>query len=167
LTWSAPAAGAAPSSYLVKRGAAGGPYSQVAEVNITTYTDTGLDDNTQYCYVVASKKGAGVSVDSGESCAKTSAAGGGPTFRRGDVDANGVVEITDAVKLLGYLFLGGGTPECLEAGDTDNNGTIDITDAVTNLGYQFLGQAPPAAPGPINCGADPVQPMLGCVKGCQ
>jgi hypothetical protein len=168
LNWSAPAAGAAPASYLVKRGAAGGPYTQVAEVTApaTTYTDIGLADGTQFCYVVASKKGATVSADSGESCARTTA-GGGVTFRRGDVDANGVVEITDAVKLLGYLFLGGGTPECLEAGDTDDNGVIDITDAVTNLGYQFLGQAPPAAPGPLTCGPDPAEPMLGCDRGCQ
>jgi hypothetical protein len=170
LAWSAPAAGPAPGSYLVQRSSSlGGPYTQVAEVTApaTAYDDTGLDDNTQYCYVVASKKGTAVSANSNESCAKTAAVGGGPTFRRGDVDSNGVVEITDAVKLLGYLFLGGGTPECLEAGDTDNNGTIDITDAVTNLGYQFLGQAPPAAPGPLTCGTDPAQPMLGCDKGCQ
>jgi hypothetical protein len=89
-----------------------------------------------------------------------------PRFRRGDVDGNGVVEITDPVKLLGYLFLGSGSPECLEAGDTDNNGSIDITDAVTSLGYQFLGQTAPAAPGPTSCGPDPAAPFLGCDRTC-
>jgi hypothetical protein len=92
---------------------------------------------------------------------------GGKTFRRGDVDSNGIVEITDVVKLLGFLFLGSGTPECLEAGDTDNNGVVDITDAVTNLGYQFLGQPPPAAPGPLDCGPDPGGATLACDLGCQ
>jgi PKD repeat protein len=170
LTWSAPTTGPAPTGYAVYRSdTPGGPYTKKADTAATvlTYTDTGLADSTSYCYVVRSKNSTLESVNSNEDCDKTAGVGGGPTFRRGDVDSNGVVEITDAVKLLGYLFLGGGTPECLEAGDTDNNGNIDITDAVTNLGYQFLGQAPPAAPGPLNCGPDPADPMLGCTKGCQ
>jgi hypothetical protein len=70
------------------------------------------------------------------------------------------------VNLLGYLFLGAGNPACFEAADTDNNGVLDITDAVNNLGYQFLGAAPPAPPGPTNCGADPAAPFLGCGKAC-
>jgi chitodextrinase len=170
LTWTAPATGPAPTGYAVYRSdTPGGPYTKQADTAATvlTYTDSGLPDSTSYCYVVRSKNGGLESVNSNEDCDRTAGAGGGPIFRRGDVDSNGVVEITDAVKLLGYLFLGGGTPECLEAGDTDNNGNIDITDAVTNLGYQFLGQAPPAAPGPLNCGPDPAPPMLGCTKGCQ
>src|SRR6185503_2029760 len=51
------------------------------------------------------------------------------TFRRGDVDANGSIEVTDVVTLLAFLFLGGGEPPCVEAGDTDDSGALDITDA--------------------------------------
>jgi hypothetical protein len=169
LSWNAPASGPAPTGYAIYRSATpGGPYpaSPAAEVPAEekSYIDGGLAQGS-YCYVVRSRQGTKESASSNESCAQTVHQDG--AFRRGDVDSNGVVEITDAVKLLGYLFLGGGTPECLEAGDTDNSGTIDITDAVTNLGYQFLGQAPPVAPGPLVCGQDPSAPMLGCQKFCE
>jgi hypothetical protein len=92
--------------------------------------------------------------------------GGGATFRRGDVDGSGVVDVSDPVAILGHLFLGSGEPECLEAGDFDDNGILDITDAVNNLNYQFLGGPPPAGPGPFQCGADPTPPDLGCAKRC-
>ena len=91
---------------------------------------------------------------------------GGATFRRGDVDGSGVVDVSDPVAILGHLFLGSGEPECLEAGDFDDNGILDITDAVNNLNYQFLGGPPPAEPGPFQCGADPGPPDLGCAKRC-
>ena len=38
-----------------------------------------------------------------------------PRFRRGDIDSNGSLELTDAVALLNYLFTGGAKPECLDA----------------------------------------------------
>jgi hypothetical protein len=90
------------------------------------------------------------------------------TFRRGDVDANGQIELTDPVNLLGYLFLGQAKPACLDAADTDDNGQAEITDAVVSLSYQFLGGQEPAAPGPLNCGPDADQelPDLGCNQGC-
>ncbi|KAF0239663.1 MAG: hypothetical protein FD180_5205, partial [Planctomycetota bacterium] len=92
----------------------------------------------------------------------------GPTLRRGDSDANAAIELTDAVSLLNYLFLGGESPACLDAADFDDNGSADISDAIASLNYQFLGGTAPAAPGPTNCGPDPTaeQPDLGCAKGC-
>jgi hypothetical protein len=65
------------------------------------------------------------------------------------------VEITDAIRTLEYLFLGGQTPNCLDAADADDSGQIDITDAVYSLSYQFLGGEPPPPPGPTTCGLDP------------
>ena len=167
LEWTAPAGGPAPTGYTVHRGPAGGAYAQVAEVpaSQTSYQDAGLTGGTQYCYVVRSKAGAAESANSNEKCA--TAGQPGAALRRGDVDASGALDISDAVGILNYLFLGTGTPGCLEAADTDNNGEVDITDAVNNLGYQFLGQAPPAAPGPETCGADPKSPFLGCDQACR
>lgn len=75
-------------------------------------------------------------------------------FKRGDSDGNGVVEITDAIRTLNWLFTGGAQPPCLDAADSDDTGQIDISDAVRGLGYLFLGGAPPLPPGPDSCGPD-------------
>ena len=93
---------------------------------------------------------------------KTAGGPVGPRFRRGDVDVSGTIDVTDAVKLLNYLFLGGATPECLDAADFDNSNVADISDAVANLSYQFLGGVASAAPGPNTCGSDPTPDDLGC-----
>jgi hypothetical protein len=170
LSWSAPA-GTAPDGYAVYRSAnQGGPYAKVADVaaSPTSYTDGGLADSTAYCYLVRSKAGAVESSDSNTSC-DTTKPGGQPTFRRGDADANGNIDVTDAVNLLNFLFLGGPKPQCLDASDFDDSGLADISDAVANLSYQFLGGVASALPGPLNCGPDAIleAPDLGCDVGCR
>jgi len=89
-------------------------------------------------------------------------------FRRGDSDGTGSMDLTDAVRILGFLFLGQGTLDCLEAADSDDNGAIELTDAVRILNYLFQGAAPPPAPGPppAPCGPDPAGSVkdLGCDK---
>lgn len=88
-----------------------------------------------------------------------------PSFHRGDADDNGQLQLTDAVRILGFLFLGGPSPTCLEAADADDNGQLQLTDAVRILGFLFLGGAPPSPPGPPSeaCGTDPVgSPDVGC-----
>jgi hypothetical protein len=103
--------------------------------------------------------------------AKTLRACGSPSvdarFRRGDVDGNGILNITDPIVSLGYQFLGQGTPSCLKALDADDNGKIQITDPILALGYLFLGGRPPAAPFP-DCGLDPTGDDLSCrgQEGC-
>jgi hypothetical protein len=86
-------------------------------------------------------------------------------FRRGDADDNAELEITDAVRILGFLFLGGVAPTCLEAADADNNGGIEVTDAIRILGYLFVGGPAPEPPGPpgpgVECGPDDDW-ALGC-----
>lgn len=87
---------------------------------------------------------------------------GGPpviTIQRGDADQNNKLELTDAIQILGFLFLGSVTkvPDCFDAADADDNGKIELTDAVRILGFLFLGGAIPAPPGPPPgaCGPDP------------
>lgn len=88
----------------------------------------------------------------------------GALFHRGDSDNNGELQLTDAVRILGFLFLGGTPPTCFDAADADNNGQLQLTDAVRILGFLFLGQASPAPPGPppSACGVDPDEVHLGC-----
>ncbi len=76
-------------------------------------------------------------------------------FRRGDADANGRLEITDAIRSLNYLFVDGATPSCLDALDADDSGVIGITDPIVTLQYLFLGGTQIPFPGPETCGSDP------------
>ncbi|NRA76518.1 MAG: hypothetical protein HRU16_11305 [Planctomycetes bacterium] len=82
-------------------------------------------------------------------------------FKRGDVNIDGTLDISDAIGTLNYLFqnlpLG-----CLDAVDANDDGNLDISDAVSILNYIFAGGAPPAAPGPTECGVDSTDDALDC-----
>lgn len=80
--------------------------------------------------------------------------GGGPTFRRGDADDDGMVRINDSVFTLLWLFQSGTPPTCQDAADMDDDGLVRITDAVFLLLHLFRGGAPPPAPGIVECGPD-------------
>jgi hypothetical protein len=83
------------------------------------------------------------------------------TFKRGHVNDDDVVDLSDAVYLLAYLFLGGPGPRCLDAADTDDSGSLDLTDAVCLLNHLFLGG--PELPGPyLECGRDETEDDLHC-----
>jgi hypothetical protein len=90
-----------------------------------------------------------------------------PAFRRGDADGDGTLRLTDAVTVLGRLFLGREPLPCPDAGDADDDGALSLTDAVRILLHLFLGGAPPPAPGPNVCGPDPTLDTLAdCSGGC-
>ena len=75
-------------------------------------------------------------------------------FRRGEVNDDGELNLTDAVTIFNFLFQGESAPSCLESADVDNDGDVLITDGIALLGYLFLGGPSPAAPGQL-CGIDP------------
>ena len=79
---------------------------------------------------------------------------GGIQFLRGDVNADGSVNIGDAVSLLGFLFSGGDAPVCDDSADVNDDGSMNIGDAVYELGFLFSGGPPPPPPG-VTCGNDP------------
>ena len=90
-----------------------------------------------------------------------------PRFRRGDVGNDGVVDVSDAVRLLLSLFAAGGLSECRDAGDVDDDGVVNVTDAVSLLAYLFQSGGPPSFPG-TSCGEDPTPDGLGfcAFTGC-
>ncbi len=92
----------------------------------------------------------------------------GPKFKRGDVDANGSVNIADGVSLLNYLFGGGAAPTCADAADTSDAGQLTIASAVFVLNFLFSSGAAPPAPGHEECGPDPTEDALDCAGfgGC-
>ena len=95
-------------------------------------------------------------------------AGVGP-FIRGDCNGDGQVtgQVTDAVFLLNYNFLGGEVPPCSAACDINSDGawTGQVTDAVYLLNYNFLGGPAPLAPFP-GCGKSTraEDKDLGCAR---
>ena len=84
------------------------------------------------------------------------------TFVRGEANQDAAVDISDALFLLAYLFLGGERPTCLDALDVDDSGALEITDAVRLLGLLFLGGTDPPPPYPER-GKDPTADPLTCL----
>ncbi|MAJ28061.1 hypothetical protein CBD41_01420, partial [bacterium TMED181] len=84
-------------------------------------------------------------------------------FVRGDVNADGLINVADPIALLGFLFAGGFLG-CANAGDVNDDEVLDIADPVALLAALFSGgDAPPA---PDSCGVDPTAGDLCCLEGC-
>ena len=82
-------------------------------------------------------------------------------FVRGDPNGDGLVEISDPILILTFLFSSGVEIGCLKSADVDDSGSLDITDAVRILRHLFVGGQPPSAPYP-DCGLDPTPDGLSC-----
>jgi len=84
----------------------------------------------------------------------------GTSFRRTDTNADGGVDVADAVGILTSLFQGAGLL-CLEAADVNDDGRVDIADPIALLAYLFAGGVRP--PDPFGeCGLDPTPDELEC-----
>jgi hypothetical protein len=60
-------------------------------------------------------------------------------YRRGDADASGKVNLSDAVFVLDALFFGGRRPPCDRAADANADDKVDLSDVVGILNYLFRG----------------------------
>ncbi len=88
----------------------------------------------------------------------------GPPFIRGDANADGRVNITDAVGVLNHIFRGM-PAACESAADVNDDNTVNITDAITLLDFLFLQGPPPGEPFP-EPGRD-IDTTLACEKGLE
>jgi len=86
------------------------------------------------------------------------------TFSRGDANADSRVDISDAIFVLNFLFLGSGTPFCSDAADINDDGTLDLSDAISILNRLFFGGREIPLPGLFDCGADPTEDSLDCER---
>jgi len=90
-----------------------------------------------------------------------------PPFRRGDANADGEIDIGDAITILGFLFGSEAPPkenvaQCLDAADANDSGAVDIADAITTLSHLFAHTGP--LPQPFGeCGIDPTSDDLDCL----
>jgi hypothetical protein len=71
------------------------------------------------------------------------------------------VDLSNAVLVLGFLFLGGRSPACLEAADVHDSGMADLSDVVYLLNHLFLGGAAPPPPF-VEQGIDTTADLLSC-----
>ena len=84
------------------------------------------------------------------------------SFVRGDSNGDSMVDISDAVATLNYLFVGEGhTIPCEDAADVNDDGALNITDPVYVLSYLFQGGLPPREPFPEE-GVDETGDRLRC-----
>lgn len=85
-------------------------------------------------------------------------------FVRGDCNADGVLNIVDALALLEQLFLGAPVTTCPEACDIDGGSPFfDLEDGIALLSYLFTGGAAPVPPFP-DCGLDPGAASVDCFE---
>lgn len=63
---------------------------------------------------------------------------------RGDLNADGIVNVGDVVYLVNYLYRGGSEPCPVEAGDVTCDGIVNVGDVVFLVNYLYRGGDPPA-----------------------
>jgi hypothetical protein len=85
------------------------------------------------------------------------------TFLRGDSNDDATVNLSDAVRTLGFLFLGLPPPGCSDAGDANDDGILNMTDAVYTLLHLFTGGPAPPEPYP-DSGLDPTPDDFHCLR---
>lgn len=78
---------------------------------------------------------------------------------RGDCNADGIVDMSDAIFNLSCLFLGTECSTCDAVCDFNDDGLVDLSDCISILGCLFLGQGCPVSP-LVSCGGDPVISVL-------
>lgn len=61
----------------------------------------------------------------------------------GDANNDDVVNVSDAVRIINYVFVGGDPPDPIEAGDVNCDGTCNVSDAVWIINYVFVGGKEP------------------------
>lgn len=83
-------------------------------------------------------------------------------FRRGDCNDDGRVDISDAIGIFGFLFVGARSSLCRDSCDGNNDAQLDISDPVFLLNFLFRGGTEPPAPGPSQCGPDTSLDSLTC-----
>ena len=63
---------------------------------------------------------------------------------RGDVNADGIINVGDVVFLVNYLYGAGDEPCPVEAGDVTGDCTVNVGDVVYLVNYLYRGGDPPA-----------------------
>jgi hypothetical protein len=60
-----------------------------------------------------------------------------------DANGDGTINVSDAVYIINYIFIGGPAPDPLLVGDANCDDTVNVSDAVYIINYIFIGGDPP------------------------
>jgi photosystem II stability/assembly factor-like uncharacterized protein len=110
-------------------------------------------DDTLYIYTVITSVRNGTSGDLATNVTKAKKWFAGhikplqapPPYVCGDANGDAVVDISDAVHLISYIFSGGSAPVPLAAGDANCDSAVDISDVVYLISYIFSGGPAPCS----------------------
>jgi hypothetical protein len=83
----------------------------------------------------------------------------GGVFLRGDTDDASGINITDGIRVLNFLFLGGEDARCRDSMDANDSASVDIADGIFLFNFLFLGGIDPPPPFPA-AGTDPTADAL-------
>ncbi len=61
------------------------------------------------------------------------------TYLCGDSNGDETVNVSDAVHIINYVFVGGNPPDPMESGDCNCDGSCNVSDAVWIINYVFVG----------------------------
>ena len=132
-----------------------GPCGDLVKIGETRATSWELQDRldgaTPYCWRIVARNECGRIF--GPSWSFISSSVSDPVFRRGDVNQDELVNLSDGIGILNYLFRQGTAPGCVNGADVDDSGQVNITDGIYILTHLFLGGAPPVDP-LAECGID-------------
>ncbi|MEM7164184.1 MAG: hypothetical protein AAF581_01895 [Planctomycetota bacterium] len=140
------------------------------EINIVTYVvDADCEQLVCFCdippvFVAAAANGA--PVETRRVCGTILPVTPPTQWIRGDCNADGGVDIADAVAALSFLFPPGPigpTVPCENACDANDDEQLNIGDPVYTLFALFAGGPPPPTPHPT-CGTDPTPGALSCLS---
>jgi aminopeptidase N len=111
-------------------------------LNTTTGIVDGIPTDTGRVVLTVSATGTGSGFDSKEIAIRIAPEPPMP-YIPGDANHDGIVDISDAVYLITFIFSGGSAPIPMKAGDLNADCTVDISDAVYIIGYIFSGGSVP------------------------
>jgi hypothetical protein len=124
----------------------------------SAYTDDAVENGSTYSYTVTAVDAGGNESDSSAAAEATPEALGGGQIP-GDYNQDAGVDISDAISVFGYLFLGRVAPACPAGLDFNGDGALDLSDGIGSLNWLFQG-------GPSHAlGADCVQ-VIDCQDSC-
>jgi hypothetical protein len=104
----------------------------------TSFIDISIDSIRQYEYLVIAEDAQGRFSPPSEPASAAS-------YRCGDTDGSGRVDLSDAVFLIAFIFGEGAAPNPLVVADVDCSGLVDISDAVYLVAFIFGEGAAPCS----------------------